>query len=1280
MSASPLCWIKTHARDGAFAVALALALVFGGGAKADEPIKGEVKVFTDNGFGRLIFRLDQDVEAKVVVSGAILVITFKQPVAIQVDRLNSSAPEYISAARRDPDGTALRIALARPLKVNTIPAAERLFVDLLPETWKGMLPGLPQEVVDDLARRAREAERQLHQQRLAEKQKKVQTRRVKVANQPTFVRYVFEMPDTANVVPEQSQGKLTLNFDQQIKWDLADAKASMPSTLESIEADTDFDTVAVTFTYNGTPKVRTFREDRSIVVDVGRDGAKPKQATATEAVPAVAPPETVPTKDTPKLATPPPLVDAVAPPAVAPPPKTQPVAAPPTDVPAPVAPEKHVSTPDTAAPKAEIAAASAVAPVQAAAPTPAVAPSPAVTPVQGAAPTPAVAPAAPIAQPPAVAPTGAEAPAVPAQTARSAAPAPDPNAGVVAVMHRSGDNLRVEFPFAVPTPAAVFRRADTLWLIFDSSAKIDLAALMVDSSDLIHSAKFTRGTDGEGIVRIRLARPRLVSLDTDGPGWLLNIADTVGVPTKPLGVARSIVGKNRASIVIPFDDARKVHRLNDPDVGDNLLVITALGPARGFLKTQEFVELRALPSTHGVVVQPIADDISAELAVDKITISRPVGLSLSSTAISQQQVATSFRVMTFDTQLWGFDREAKFIDRQAELIRIAAAAPESKRRIARLNLARFYLARDMAAEAKAVISVALSDQHGTDDVTGNVLKAVANVMLERPDEALKDLANPTIGNQHDAPIWRAIAYAQQGKWQDAREAFKNVDAAMGALPLELQRLAMQEALRAAIEVRDFTGAIRTVNEFETLGIPPQLQPMLDVLSGRLYEGLGRSEDALTSYRAAAASRDRRAAAQGRLREIVLQFAAGDMPRKDVIHELETLTTIWRGDETEIEGLRLLAHIYTEDGRYRDAFHVMRTAMMAHPNSDLTRKIQDEAAATFDSLFLAGKGDALPPIEALGLFYDFRELTPIGRRGDEMIRRLADRLVAVDLLDQAAALLQHQVDHRLQGAARAQVATGLATIYLMNHKPDRALATLQSTRSAELSNEVRDQRLLLEARAMSDIGRHDLALELIANMESREAVRLRADVLWAAKRWREAAEQIELLYGERWRDFAPLNDNERADILRAAIGFALAEETIGLARLREKYAVKMADGPDRRAFDVVSAPIGIAGAEFQSIARRVASVDTLSTFLRDMRARYPDVSVPAVDTPGNANGVPAAQPKAPTPNANAPAVPSIKPAAGSSPLPPKAPAGVPLKPDAAPTGSIRTLPRARAVVR
>ena len=231
---------------------------------------------------------------------------------------------------------------------------------------------------------------------------------------------------------------------------------------------------------------------------------------------------------------------------------------------------------------------------------------------------------------------------------------------------------------------------------------------------------------------------------------------------------------------------------------------------------------------------------------------------------------------------------------------------------------------------------------------------------------------------------------------------------------------------------------------------------------------------------------------------------------------------------------------------------------------------------------------MPAIDALALFYDFRELTPVGSRGDEMIRRLAERLVSVDLLDQAADLLQYQVDHRLEGAARAEVATRLAVIYLMNRKPDRALAALRASRSPDLAQSLRDQRLLLEARALSDLGRHDLALEVIADIPGPAAIRLRSDILWAGRRWREAAEQIELMYGDRYKDFAPLTDVERQDILRAEIGFALAEDSLGLGRFRDKYAAKMAGTPDARAFDIVSAPLGTSGDEFGAIAHAAAS--------------------------------------------------------------------------------------------
>jgi hypothetical protein len=176
--------------------------------------------------------------------------------------------------------------------------------------------------------------------------------------------------------------------------------------------------------------------------------------------------------------------------------------------------------------------------------------------------------------------------------------------------------------------------------------------------------------------------------------------------------------------------------------------------------------------------------------------------------------------------------------------------------------------------------------------------------------------------------------------------------------------------------------------------------------------------------------------------------------------------------------------------------------------------------------------------------------------------------------------------------------------------------------------LRNQRLLIEARALSDNGRADVALEVIGNLEGREATRLRSDILWSAKRWREAAEQIELLYGDRWRDWRPLNDAERSDILRAAMGYALGDDKLGLDRFVAKYAAKMAEGPDRHAFQVLTSPDTADAQEFRKIARAVAATDTLEAFLREMRARYPETGS---FTPANAAAAPAPQSVAPGPS-------------------------------------------------
>ena len=347
----------------------------------------------------------------------------------------------------------MRIALARKVKLNTIPAGERFFVDLLPETWSGANPGLPQEVINELARRMREAEKELRRQQLAAKPRSNGTVRVKVGTQPTFVRYMFELPPLTTVTPEESADKLSLNFDQPLRFDLADAKATLPPTLSGIEAMLDDDTAALNFIIRGRPKIRAFREEKNFIIDV---------ATIDQAEAANLTLQTPPTE---------PAKPAAAAAAQVTP-ETTPVAGEAAPKPAPAAPRavaepvKEATKP--AAPQASPAPAQAAPARAKEARGFAAALSASASPIPQDAPT----------VPPNLMATEKTAPLPPTRPQAAAEqPGIDPKAPVSVALHRQGGNLRLDFPFPSTTPAAVFRRGNVMWAVFDSASPLNISAV-----------------------------------------------------------------------------------------------------------------------------------------------------------------------------------------------------------------------------------------------------------------------------------------------------------------------------------------------------------------------------------------------------------------------------------------------------------------------------------------------------------------------------------------------------------------------------------------------------------------------------------------------------------------------------------------------------------------------------------------------------------------------------------------------------------------------------------
>jgi len=126
-----------HSRAMPYVIALLISVVVFVLARPAmaQGVKGEASVAVTGGYGRIVIRLATEVEAKVRLSGGILIVQFKEPVDVPVDRITTGATEYIGAARRDPDGRGLRFALMQKVRISSMAAGERLFIDLLPESW-----------------------------------------------------------------------------------------------------------------------------------------------------------------------------------------------------------------------------------------------------------------------------------------------------------------------------------------------------------------------------------------------------------------------------------------------------------------------------------------------------------------------------------------------------------------------------------------------------------------------------------------------------------------------------------------------------------------------------------------------------------------------------------------------------------------------------------------------------------------------------------------------------------------------------------------------------------------------------------------------------------------------------------------------------------------------------------------------------------------------------------------------------------------------------------------
>jgi len=1087
---------------------------------------------------------DQRPSADARVEHTVLIVRFSEPLEGEVGDLADRLGDLAARARLDSDGSALRIALNNTADAHVSSSYDQVAIDIVPVGAPAPDPIVsPRE-----AREAREREEaRLAAERAANAPEPLVDAlpvRYRVGQATEYTRIEFLWPRPVGYELEQDGNTARIRFDAPADISLGRLRGSPPRFLEDVTGEREVNDWVLTLDVMDDVEVRVWNEGGRVVVDLPDPDVAGAAALLAELGAMAGEPDEVIAEE-PAGGTDASLTEAAVR-------EAEPEAAP--AGPVSLQPENEPEAEADAAGEAVVAEA-----------------EPAAAPVM----------------------------------APGADPVPEGGTVRANVSEFNGD-LRVEFDWEAPLGTAVFRRGEAVWVVFDAGADLDLRELDTANRRHVRDFQAVRGEDWTA-ARIRVPSTSQAEVRHDGNRWTVVFSERIESPPRPINIRRDARRTRPGRILMDIAEPRAIRWIDDPVVGDRIGVITAAAPVQGLTARRDFVGGALLPSAQGGAVEAIAEDIEISLIGSGAAIGRPSGLNLSPAAEGRAQSGeasvlaniSSPALIYFDA----WDGDSYFRRDWNARLRRAALEEGTDGQIA---LARFLLANQLAPEALGMLDLATQQEPSlANDPHVRSLRGVASYMMHRLDDAREYFSHPALAVDPAADLWRAMIAVGEERWADARRRFAAGEATVYHYPPVWQSRFNVAHARAALELHDYAAAQELLYRAEAGEPDPHTQREALYVQARLAEADGDTERAIAMLEELSRSGDAPMEAKALSDLYRLQLDAGEITRAEAIEALENLRFRWRGDTIELETVRALGELYVSAGEYARGLETMDTAQARFPNTEAGRRIGEDMVAIFRRLFLEGEADRMDPVEAVAIFYEYQHLAPIGADGDRMIRRLADRLIAFDLLDPAAELLQHQVENRLrEPLARARVATDLAIVYLMDRRYEDAINAIRRSRIAGLSEELRDERYLLEARAYSELGRHEQALELIATDRSDPANRLRADVAWTERDWPMAGRRLEALLGNRYASEAPLDPSEQSDVMRAAIAYSLARDNTAAARLGERYGEAMGATEQAAAFELLTdedAPAG--NARFSDLASRIASIDTLDAFMEPFRERF-----------------------------------------------------------------------------
>ena len=754
----------------------------------------------------------------------------------------------------------------------------------------------------------------------------------------------------------------------------------------------------------------------------------------------------------------------------------------------------------------------------------------------------------------------------------------------------------------MPVGLSVFSRNSYIWIIFDHPQNLDIAQLQKSIAS-VGAEVLQIPHPSATILRVRPKSKLNASVRREGLLWIVDLFTKSHQPeVAELPIFSQTNLKNQQYLFIPTSTAGESVTFVDPEIGDFIIAGTNTELGKGMPNGYSYPDLTLLPATQGIAFTSDTIDIALNHGTTGYTIQaigRGLNISPDLAQLKHQKELSQIdnKIARFSDD---FDQslfEKSFIEAENKLKQDIIKADAQNKNNAHLDLAKYYIAQGMGTNALHILN-RLKSQQAPETQTERFygMSAVAHFLAGHYKDSIENLSFGQLPEITEAVFWRTLALSALNPSQENNAVLQSYLNIVRKYPPEIRGAIAHIGAVNAITAGDDITAQSFIDILKTIKTTRQLNPLIHYLTAEKILMQGYPRNAIQEYRKAAKSHDLKYSSLARKKITELEIRLKLISPAKAIKKLEGLRFAWGEPEFKRKTLETLSQLYVRDHNYYQALTTLEELKNLVPTNQ-TAEVEDKMIKLVEDIYLNNQADNISALKSLALYEDFKWLPPKSKHYNAIIQKLADRLVAVDLLNRAFNLLHtHLQEGKLSPLEKATYGSRLALIELFNEHYHEALELLNKTESPRLPQTISLQRRIVRAKALAGTGQSQQALNLLKTDYSKNALLLKTEILWKGKMWAGVADTLKYLI-EKPQPDKPLTTEQINYILDWATALKQAGRETVIVRLRNSFMPYFEKTKYYSAFSVLTNTFENDKINIRTLDKAIDDIKTFSNFAK-----------------------------------------------------------------------------------